>query len=91
MKISLTLDDLTYDLILQEAGSRLPPLPYRTPRLVDRAARRLILETIMAAFPSDLCLCEKCGKAFSVEGDEGSVREEGAFCNKHLPKETEEV
>ncbi|MEC4683037.1 MAG: hypothetical protein VST70_05085 [Nitrospirota bacterium] len=88
MKISLTLDDLTYDLILQDAGSRLPPVPYRTPRLVDRAARRLILETIMNAFPSDLCLCEKCGKAFSVEG---RVREEGAFCNRHLPKEMEEV
>ena len=90
-RISLKLDPTTYDLIRQEAGSRLPPVPHRTPGLVDRAAGRLILETILQAFPSDVCLCEKCGKAFSVECDEGSMREEGAFCNKHLPKETDAI
>ena len=30
-------------------------------------------------------LCDRCGKGFSLEADEGSVREEGAFCNRHLP------
>ena len=90
-RISITLDPTTYDLILKEADSRLAPLPNRTPRMLDRAASRLIFETIMNAFSSDVCLCEKCGKAFSVEGDEGSVREEGSFCNKHLPVDPEEV
>jgi hypothetical protein len=62
-RISLALDETTYDLIL---------------------------ETIMESFPSDVLLCDKCGKVFSIEADEGSVSEEGAFCNKHLPKEAEE-
>ena len=86
-RIFLNLDDTTYDLILREAVPRKPPVPHRTTKLVDRAASRLILETIMDAFPSGVCLCEKCGKAFSIECDEGSIREAGAFCNKHLPKE----
>ena len=89
-RISLTLDDTTYDLILREAVPRMPPVPHRTTKLVDRAASRLIHETILDAFPSGAVLCDKCGEAFSVECDEGGIREEGAFCNKHLPKETEE-
>ena len=90
-RISLNLDDTTYDLILREAVPRMPPVPHRTTKLVDRAARRLILETIMDAFPSGAVLCDRCGEAFSVECDEGSIHEEGAFCNKHLQIEPVEV
>ena len=52
-RISLNLDNMTYDLILREAVPRMPPVPHRTTKLVDRAASRLILETILAAFPSN--------------------------------------
>ncbi len=78
-RISLTLDPTTYDLILREAAES------------RKKVSQVAIEALLAAFPSDICLCEKCGKAFSVEGDEGNVREEGAFCNRHLPKEIEEV
>ena len=88
-RVSLKLDDTTYDLILRKAVPLMPPVPHRTTKLVDRAASRLIHETILDAFPSGAVLCDKCGEAFSVEGDEGSIREEGAFCTKHLPKDGE--
>ena len=87
MKISLNLDDTTYDLVLRKAITNIPEGKSLTGKAITKGARRLILETIMEAFPSDVCLCERCGKAFSVEADEGSLREEGAFCNKHLPEE----
>ncbi|MHB8544082.1 MAG: hypothetical protein ACYC9S_08815 [Leptospirales bacterium] len=88
-RISLALDDTTYDLVLKEAISRMDSgsLPGKK---ISKKAVRLIIETIMDAFPSDVLLCDKCEKVFSIETDEGSVREEGVFCNKHLPKETEE-
>lgn len=35
-------------------------------------------------FGMDLLLCQKCSKVFSVEADEGSLREDGAWCNAHL-------
>ena len=38
----------------------------------------------------DVLPCARCGKVISIEADEGSMREEGVFCNKHLPEETEE-
>jgi len=90
-RISLKLDDTTYDLILREAVPRMPPVPHRTTKLVDGAARRLIYETILAAFPSGAVLCDRCGEAFSVECVEWSIHEEGAFCNKHLQIEPVEV
>ena len=77
-RLSLSLDDTTYDLVSRQAAES------------RKKVSAVLLEAIMLAFPSDVCLCDKCGKLFSVEADEGSIREEGAFCNRHLPKETEE-
>ena len=77
-RISLALHEETYELIKQEAKPS-----GKKPSLV-------ILQTIMLAFPSDVLPCARCGKVISIEADEGSMREEGVFCNKHLPKETEE-
>ncbi len=77
-RLSLSLDDTTFDLVSRQAAES------------RKKVSAVLLEAIMLAFPSDVCLCDKCGKLFSVEADEGSIREEGAFCNRHLPKETEE-
>lgn len=92
-RISLVLDDTTYDLVRQQSISALSKSGNQwTESRVSRKATQIMVETIMAAFfSSDVCLCDRCGKGFSLEADEGSVREEGAFCNRHLPKETEEV
>ena len=76
-KLSISLDDTTYGLISREAAES------------RRKVSQVAIEALLAAFPSDVCLCERCGKVFSIESDEGSVREDGAFCNKHLPKEDE--
>lgn len=32
----------------------------------------------------DVFVCEKCGQVFSIDGDEGSLRVDGPWCNKHL-------
>ncbi|WP_053764693.1 hypothetical protein [Leptospirillum ferriphilum] len=74
-KLSITLDETTYGLIQRQAAES------------RRRVSQVAIEALMVAFPSDVCQCDRCGKAFSVEADEGSVREEGAFCNKHLPME----
>jgi len=37
----------------------------------------------------DILACSKCGKIFSIE-DEGTLRDEGAFCEKHRPKEEDQ-
>lgn len=76
-RISIALDNTTLDLISRQATES------------GKKLQVVILETIMEAFPSDVFPCTRCGKIFSIEGNEGSIREEGAFCNKHLPKETE--
>jgi hypothetical protein len=77
-RISLTLHNTTLDLISRQATKS------------GKKLQAVILETIMEAFPSDVFPCTRCGKIFSIESDEGSMRSEGTFCNKHLPKETEE-
>ena len=74
-KLTVSLDETTYGLIQHQAAES------------RRKVSQVAIEALLAAFPSDVCLCERCGKAFSVEADEGSLREEGAFCNKHLPEE----
>lgn len=84
-RLSLTPDDTTYELILREAYSRLKDAT-PTGRAIQKKAVHLVLEAVMLAYPSDSILCDKCGKLFSIEADEGSIREEGAFCNKHVPK-----
>lgn len=89
-RLSITLDDTTYGLILQEAVSRMEG-EYSTGKAIEKKAVNLVLEAVMLAYPSDVMPCDKCGKIFSVEADEGSVREEGAFCNKHIPKEGKEI
>ena len=76
-RLSITLDDTTFDLIRQEAERR------------NKRVQTIIIDYLMIIFPSDVLLCDKCGKFFSVEADEGSLREEGAFCTKHLPREGE--
>lgn len=77
-RVTLSIDDTTYDLIRQEAVKR------------GIKIQTLILDYLLIAFPSDVSVCFKCGKVFSIEADEGSLRDEGTFCNKHLPKEREE-
>ena len=74
-KLTVSLDETTFGLIQRQAAES------------RRRVSQVAIEALLAAFPSDVCLCERCGKAFSVEADEGSLREEGAFCNKHLPEE----
>lgn len=74
-RVTLSIDDTTYGLICQEAEKR------------NKRVQTIIIDYLMIAFPSDVLLCDNCGKVFSVEADEGSLREEGAFCNRHLPKE----
>jgi len=78
-RISIALDNTTLDLISRQATE------------TGKKLQTVILETIMEAFPSDVFPCTRCGKIFSIEDDEGGLRSEGTFCNKHLPKETEEV
>ena len=78
-RISVTLDDTTYQLLSESAAESGKKVPH------------VIAGVLMDAFPSDhLCLCEKCGKVFDIQADEGSLREEGAFCNKHLPVDEED-
>lgn len=88
-RISLALDDTTYELILRETLSRTRTEPL-TERAISKKAVQLIVSTVMEAFSSDVLPCTRCGKIISIEADEGSLREEGVFCNKHLPKEREE-
>jgi len=88
-RISLALHDSTYELILRETISR-TRTESLTGKAISKKAVQVVIETIMEAFPSDVLPCTKCGKVICIEADEGSMREEGVFCNKHLPKETEE-
>ena len=76
-KLSISLDDTTYGLISRQAAES------------RRRVSQVAIEALLAAFTSDVCQCVRCGKVFSIESDEGSMREEGAFCNKHMPKEEE--
>lgn len=76
-KLSINLDDTTYGLISRQAAES------------RKKVSQIVTLALMEAFPSDVCQCERCGKVFSIESDEGSLREEGAFCNKHLPKKEE--
>ncbi len=77
-KLSISLHDATYALISgQAAESR-------------KKVSQVAIEALMDAFPTDISLCDRCGKLFSIEADEGGLREEGVFCNRHLPKETGE-
>lgn len=76
-RVTLSIDETTYELMHQEAVKR------------GIKIQTLILNYLLIAFPSDVCVCFKCGKVFSIEADEGSLREEGTFCNKHLPSEEE--
>ena len=87
-KITISLHDSTYSNILDQAISEIDKGALTGARITRRAAQ-VILRTIMDSFPCEVFSCDKCGKIFSVEGDEGSLREQGAFCNKHLPGETE--
>lgn len=85
-RLSIALDDTTWELVLQKAVSEMAH-DSLTGKGITKKAGMLIIQKIMEAFPSDVLPCETCGKIFSIEADEGSLREEGAFCNKHLPKD----
>ena len=89
-RVSITLDDMTYSKILDKAISDMRP-NILSGKQITKKAGQLILRTIMDAFPSDVVPCDHCGKVFSIEADEGSMRDTGTFCNKHLPIETEEI
>lgn len=90
-RVTLSIDNTTYDLVLRKPISVLSKSGNQwTGSQISRKATQIMIEVIMDAFSSDVSLCEKCGKVFSIEADEGSLREEGVFCNKHLPKEEEE-
>ena len=79
MRISLNLDATTYECVVRQAEES------------GQKISALLLEVIMEKFsPPEVCVCAKCGKPFSIEADEGSIREEGAFCNRHIPQATTE-
>lgn len=83
-KVSIHIHDTTWDLILKKAISMIPSESL-TGKGIVKKANQVILQTLMDAFPSEVLPCNKCGKIFSIEGDEGVLRETGTFCNKHVP------
>ena len=73
-RVTISLHDSIYEKIKDEATIKGHSVP------------SVIMSRLTEEFMPALIVCDKCGKVFDIEADEGSLREEGAFCNKHLPE-----
>lgn len=71
-RLTITLPDVLLDTIDSQAAA------------VGKKRSVFLIQYLSDAFGLDLLTCEKCGKKFSVEADEGSFRDDGSWCNAHL-------